>query len=186
MNHVANQGIRMPLIILFLVACSTSCAFFYKYWATAKYPSGVEFTGVKKFKKSLPLYFSVRVAGSPIVNTCPLHFRLYGQDFRVADLTTASLTRLGLSVKPKTYKSGNVMGAFLGGADGQSRDYGMEFEFRSDKLVEFYARHSWDSNVPCPFELYTSGTQRVRFPVKETDLIKVFGVPQSVDVREDH
>ncbi len=164
----------IPILILCAVL-SEGCHLHQVQWVTAHYPGGTEFIGVRKRERAPTTYFSVRVEskkGQSLPAACRLILHWRGQDFVVREITPAKLVAAGIEV--------NRQWGFVGGEDGMNQDYGIEFYFRSNRIQEFYARHSVNSSVQCPFELSVPGGDRFRFPLSEDELKEHFGEPESI------
>ena len=174
---------------LFCAVAAAGCHLGEVEWIHAKYPGGIEFIGVREAEKSPAIFFSVRVQGDDgqvISADCPLTFHWHGRDFPVSNITAAKLVAAGIEPQPVDYKGPEWQSAFVGGADSQNRDYGVEFHLRKDRCVEFYARHDWRSSVSCPFELSTPVSGRFRFPLSEAELKKVLGEPKAITTIRGH
>ena len=170
-------------VLLLCITLGAGCHLIEVQWVYADYPNGIEFIGMRKTEKAPTVFFSVRVKGDnglPIPATCPLIFHWQGRDFPVSTITTDSVTAAGIDLQTQYGNDPDTRIAFIGGADTQNRDYGVEFHFRKNRIVEFYARYEWKYSVPCPFELSTSQNNRIRFPMSEDQLRKTFGKPESI------
>lgn len=142
-------------------------------WIHANYPNGVEFIGIKQSASAPVIFFSVRVRAqdhtSSITQACPLLIKWHQDIIKVAAIT------------PETLNLWGVTNRFIGGADPQNRDYGIEFRFSGDSIVEFYARHTWNSSVLCPFSIGSdTNGHMVTFPLSQTELIAQFGSPTNI------
>lgn len=138
---------------------------------------------MRKSENALTTYFSVRAKGAnaqPIPADCFLTVHWQGKAFSAGNTSSSNLVAAGIQVKPQEYKGPNATFGFVGGATEQNQDYGIEFHLVSDHLVELYARHSDQNEVPCPFELSGENGNRVRFPFGETELKTHFGEPESI------
>lgn len=171
------------IALWFCLVAGVGCRFGQVQWVHAQYPRGVEFIGMRKNESAPTTYFSVRAKGTnrqPIPADCWLTLHWQGKSLRVADISASNLVAAGIQPRPQDYKGPEAEFAFIGGADDQNRDYGIEFHLESKHIIEFYARHNWRSAIPCPFELSGSNGDRIRFPFGETELKKYFGEPESI------
>jgi hypothetical protein len=180
---------KILLPLLFCAVAAAGCRLGEVEWIHAKYPGGIDFIGVREAEKSPAIFFSVRVEGAddqPIPADCPLIFHWQGRDFPVNSITAAKLVAAGIEPQLVDYKGPEWQFAFVGGADSQNRDYGVEFHLRRGRCVEFYARHDWRSSVACPFEFSAPNSNRFRFPLSEHDLKKELGEPKAVITMRGH
>jgi hypothetical protein len=181
---------RKAVISALLLSLLTAChRLFEVQWVHAFYGQGVEFIGMRTAESRPVTYFSVRIKNAddtPIDATCPIAF--VGSDWQspVSELTTNLLSSHGIRLRTQDYAGPDAVSAFIGGADDQNRDYGVEFHFRGSRIVQFYARHNWKSAVRCPFQLASRGKEPVRFPLSEAQLVAAFGKPARVEVVWGH
>ena len=177
------QMTKYAIAFVLLITALTGCHLLEVQWVTADYPGGVEFIGVRKNEKSPITFFSVRVKGQnegSISSACPLIFHWREQAVAVADITTSKLIAMNIETEPVDYLGPEWSSAFIGGADEQNTDYGVEFELKNDRIVEFYAHHNWRSSTACPFKLSFQGNLPVSFPLTEAQLNKAFGKPSHI------
>jgi hypothetical protein len=170
-------------ILCLCILVGAGCRFVQVQWVHAQYPGGVEFIGMRKSESAPTTYFSVRAKGAneqPIPADCWLTLHWQNEAFRVADISASNLVAAGIQPEPQEYQGPDAEFGFIGGATEQNQDYGIEFHLVSGRIVEFYARHSDQNGVPCPFELSGSKGNRIRFPFGETELKKHFGEPESI------
>ena len=184
-----RQMTKYATLFVLMITALTGCHVLEVQWVTVAYPGGVEFVGVRNSESSPITFFSVRVKGQdkePISSACPLVFHWHGQTVPVADITTTKLSDMNIEAEPSDYKGPEWSSAFTGGADEQNSDYGVEFHFKSDRIVEFYARHDHQSSIACPFTLSFRGTLPVSFPLTEDQLQKAFGKPSRITAAWGH
>jgi hypothetical protein len=155
-------------------------------WVHARYAHGVEFIGVRNSETGPTSYFSVRIKGfdgGVIDPECPVVLTWSGKKWKIADLTPESAAEAGIVLEPTLHPPPGSLIGFIGGADDQNRDYGIEFYFSNDRLTEFYARHNDNSSVPCPFLLEAEGKIATAFPISEGKLEEVFGKPENTSAQ---
>lgn len=149
-------------------------------FVSARYNGGVEFLGNRDNEQSPTKYFSVRVKngnGQPITSDCTVVLHWQEQAISIHRMTSSDLQSLGIVVKQPDYKGPEWKHGFVGGGD-QNRDWGMEFNMRDDRLVEFYAQHN--SSAPCPFQLSNGERPPMAFPLSENELERTFGHPKAI------
>lgn len=149
-------------------------------FVSAKYDGGMEFLGTRDNEQSPTKYFSVRVKnanGQPMTPERAVVLHWQEQAIPIFKMTSTDLQTLGIVVKQPDYKGPEWKHGFVGGED-QNRDWGMEFNLRDDRLVEFYARHN--SSAPCPFQLTNGERPPVAFPLSENELERTFGQPKAI------
>jgi hypothetical protein len=101
-------------------------------------------------------------------------------------LTPDTAAAAGIILQPTDYRPPGSLSGFIGGADDQNRDYGIEFYFNNKRLTEFYARHNEKSSVPCPFLVGAEGKTAIAFPISEGKLEEAFGKPESISADWGH
>jgi hypothetical protein len=176
----AAMGVALVAAIS-LIAMSC-CSVWGNKWYYAAYKHEIQFVGTKGQDGQVE-YFSVRVGGhnaQAIPAECELEFHWKGKKYLIREVELNDLAKMGVGAESTTGDTRGVVTAFLAGKDDSHRDFGVEFHFRNGRIYHFYAWHSSSSTVACPFMISIAHQQPVPFPLRDEQLQKSFGAPESV------